>query len=211
MKTVKTVKTVKAVKAVKAAQRTSSQPDDTRQRILDVSLRLFTEQGFEKTSLREIADELGFTKAALYYHFPSKDDILLAVHLQLHALMDDAFGRLTEGPSNLESWARFLDDSITEMINHSDLIRFHERNRAALERLHDQGHTGEHQELEDQFRAMLQNSDLTVRDRVRMTCALGAVMGGIVMLGSAFTEADPEAVGTHLREVVDDLLTGSGR
>ncbi len=57
-----------------------------RERILDVALELFTEQGYEKTSLREIADRLGVTKAALYYHFPSKGDIFLELHLRLHEL-----------------------------------------------------------------------------------------------------------------------------
>jgi AcrR family transcriptional regulator len=44
-------------------------PLDTRQRILDVALDLFIEQGFDGTSLRQIAEQLGVTKAALYYHF----------------------------------------------------------------------------------------------------------------------------------------------
>ena len=56
----------------------------TRERILDVALDLFIEKGYDKTSLREIAEQLGFTKAALYYHFATKDDILMALHLRLH-------------------------------------------------------------------------------------------------------------------------------
>jgi AcrR family transcriptional regulator len=40
---------------------------------------LFAEQGFQKTSLRQIADRLGFTKAALYYYFPAKDDLLVSL------------------------------------------------------------------------------------------------------------------------------------
>ena len=40
---------------------------------------LFTDQGYDGTSLREIADRLGFTKAALYYHFRSKEEILVAL------------------------------------------------------------------------------------------------------------------------------------
>jgi AcrR family transcriptional regulator len=51
-------------------------PAGTRERILDVALNLFTAQGYDQTSLREIAEPLGVTKAALYYHFPSKDEIL---------------------------------------------------------------------------------------------------------------------------------------
>jgi len=46
--------------------------EDTRQRILDVASELFVERGYDATSLREIAERLGVTKAALYYHFASK-------------------------------------------------------------------------------------------------------------------------------------------
>ena len=60
---------------------------DTRERILDVALDLFVEKGFDQTSLREIAEQLGVTKAALYYHFPSKGDILIALHIRMHELV----------------------------------------------------------------------------------------------------------------------------
>src|SRR5579871_4147084 len=66
----------------------------TRERILDVALELFNEQGYDKTSLREIAERLGVTKAALYYHFKSKEDILLELHLKLHALGREALDQI---------------------------------------------------------------------------------------------------------------------
>lgn len=68
----------------KAEPEQGGQEQSTRERILDVALELFTEQGFDKTSLRQIADQLGFSKAALYYHFASKGDILIALHMRLH-------------------------------------------------------------------------------------------------------------------------------
>ncbi|WP_329374929.1 TetR/AcrR family transcriptional regulator [Streptomyces sp. NBC_01483] len=52
---------------------------DTRQRAQSVALQLFTEHGYDGTSLRMIAERLNITKAALYYHFKSKDEILAAV------------------------------------------------------------------------------------------------------------------------------------
>jgi AcrR family transcriptional regulator len=52
---------------------------DTRRRALDVALELFAEQGYEKTSLREIAERLNVTKAALYYHFASKESLLAGI------------------------------------------------------------------------------------------------------------------------------------
>ena len=60
---------------------------DTRARIQSVALELFAEQGYERTSLREIAERLGVTKAALYYHFKSKEDIV-------HSFAEDHFTRL---------------------------------------------------------------------------------------------------------------------
>jgi AcrR family transcriptional regulator len=49
---------------------------DTREDIRAVALELFAENGVEQTSLRQIAERLDITKAALYYHFPSKDELL---------------------------------------------------------------------------------------------------------------------------------------
>src|SRR5947208_2303164 len=54
-------------------------PIDTRQRLLDVATVLISQNGFAGTSLQMIADELGFTKAAIYYHFRTRDQLLVAV------------------------------------------------------------------------------------------------------------------------------------
>ena len=52
---------------------------DTRQRILDTALRRFAEQGYAGTSIRDLAEELGLTKAAVHYHFAAKEQIVLAL------------------------------------------------------------------------------------------------------------------------------------
>jgi AcrR family transcriptional regulator len=52
---------------------------DTKNRILGIARVLFARKGFTGTSITDIARELGTTTAALYYHFPSKADILGAV------------------------------------------------------------------------------------------------------------------------------------
>src|SRR5271163_4609911 len=77
-----------------AASENSAEPKGTRERILDIALDLFIEKGFDKTSLREIAEKLGFSKAALYYHFASKDDILEAFHARLHDVLHDTLSSL---------------------------------------------------------------------------------------------------------------------
>lgn len=67
---------------------------DTRTRLLSTALRLFTEHGVEGTSLQMIADELGVTKAAVYYYFRTKAEITEAVAepalRELDAILDGA-------------------------------------------------------------------------------------------------------------------------
>lgn len=55
-------------------------PEETVQLILDVSYRLFMKKGYEYTSIQDIIDNLGgLSKGAIYHHFKSKEDILIAV------------------------------------------------------------------------------------------------------------------------------------
>lgn len=60
----------------------------TRRRILAVALELFSTRGYAGTSMRDISETLGMTKAALYYHFESKEQILEAVTEPIQAEMD---------------------------------------------------------------------------------------------------------------------------
>jgi AcrR family transcriptional regulator len=56
---------------------------DTRQRIQEVARDLFARQGVQRTSLQDIADELGITKPALYYHFSSREDLVRSILMPL--------------------------------------------------------------------------------------------------------------------------------
>ena len=49
---------------------------DTKERILETALELFAQNGYLGTSMNDIAGRLGFTKAALYKHYTSKQEIL---------------------------------------------------------------------------------------------------------------------------------------
>jgi AcrR family transcriptional regulator len=61
------------------ARTTGSTAEGTRARILEAACELFEQRGFAGTSIRDLAVRVGMTKAALYYHFPSKEEVLQAV------------------------------------------------------------------------------------------------------------------------------------
>ncbi|TDB73276.1 TetR/AcrR family transcriptional regulator [Micromonospora sp. KC723] len=109
----------------------------TRERIQAVALELFTEQGYEKTSLREIAERLGVTKAALYYHFRSKDEIVTSfVEDRLHR-MDELIAWAEQQPAGGTTrralLARYTDDLFTN--EQSSVMRFFEQNQTVLKSL----------------------------------------------------------------------------
>ena len=184
----------------------SSEGASTRERILDISLELFTTQGYEKTSLREIAEQLGFSKAAIYYHFESKEAILMALHMRLHALGFDVLRNTDRETMTLEVWSTLLDRMIDEMLSHRALFILHERNRTAFESLHDERHDAEHDDIDSLFSSALADEAIPLNDRVRVACAFGAVMVGLVMTGEAFSGVPNLELGDKLREITHGIL-----
>ncbi|PKM23152.1 MAG: TetR/AcrR family transcriptional regulator [Gammaproteobacteria bacterium HGW-Gammaproteobacteria-14] len=53
--------------------------DSPRGKLLSAAARLFREQGFDRTTVRDIAREVGIQSGSLFHHFPTKEDILYAV------------------------------------------------------------------------------------------------------------------------------------
>ena len=182
----------------------------TRERILDVALDLFTDQGFDGTSMREIAERLRITKPSIYYHFSSKEEILLALHMRMHELVKPVFARLTGQAITLESWGSALNELLDQMAAQRRLFRMHERNQAAIEKLHlhRKDHDDEHDDIQQRFRQALGDPSLSLRDRVRMACSLGAVFGGVLMAGDAFRDVSSAELGFLVKDAVRDLVTG---
>jgi AcrR family transcriptional regulator len=52
---------------------------ERREEIIEVATRLFQQEGYHSTSLDDIADQMGFTKPALYYYFSGKEEILFEI------------------------------------------------------------------------------------------------------------------------------------
>ena len=53
--------------------------EETQARILDAAGAVFSEQGYEKAQLEEVAARTGYTRGAIYAHYASKEDLFLAL------------------------------------------------------------------------------------------------------------------------------------
>jgi AcrR family transcriptional regulator len=186
----------------------------TRERILDIALELFVDQGYEKTSLRDIAERLGTTKAALYYHFERKQDILLELHLRLHALGRETLEkleRLEDGQERADAWPGLVDAFIDQVVANRELVLLHQRNHGALVELtNNERHRAENDDIEEQFRSVLQSPAIPLAQRVRMACSLGAVVGALVGGEELFGDVPMPEIAELVRAAVRDLLGAQG-
>lgn len=142
---------------------------DTRERILDVALELFVEHGYEKTSLREIADRLGVTKAALYYHFRTKEDILAGIVARISEPIEQtiAWGQQQEYSPEVrdEILRRFAEG----MADRQPILRFFHENQPAIREL-EVGNAFKERIM--MLTRLMQGPNPTFEDRVRATVAL---------------------------------------
>ncbi|MFF0454364.1 TetR/AcrR family transcriptional regulator [Nocardia africana] len=109
---------------------------DMRERIRSVAMQLFSEQGYENTSMREIAERLSVTKAALYYHFKAKEDIVISLSDELRAGVDAILAWAATQPPGPETGQQILAryGDVMHGVGR-DMVRFMAENQPAFRRL----------------------------------------------------------------------------
>ena len=118
----------------------------SRERLLTVSARLFARGGFEATSMRDIAGEAGMLAGSMYYHFPSKNELIAAVYeagvAEIGAAVDAAVARARAPWTRLEGACvahleTLLADRAHAAVMTADLSRLDARLRRRLVVLRD--------------------------------------------------------------------------
>ncbi|SED11975.1 TetR/AcrR family transcriptional regulator [Streptomyces sp. TLI_105] len=174
---------------------------NTRQRIQDVALELFAEQGYEKTSLREIAERLDVTKAALYYHFKTKEDILVGIFEDLTRPMDELIAWGREQPATVETKREILRRYQVALRAAAPLFRFMQENQATVREL-SVGLTFKERMIE--LTGLLQEPGFAMVDQVRCVSAIFTLHAGAFFMQNI--EGDPEEKHAATLEVALDLL-----
>ncbi|MFF2775330.1 TetR/AcrR family transcriptional regulator [Streptomyces sp. NPDC058052] len=174
---------------------------NTRQRIQDVALELFAEQGYEKTSLREIAERLDVTKAALYYHFKTKEDILVGIFEDLTRPMDELIEWAQAQPRTLETRQEVLRRYQVALRAAAPLFRFMQENQATVREL-SVGLTFKERMIA--LTGLIQEPDFATVDQVRCVSAIFTLHAGTFFMQNV--EGDPEEKHEAVLEVALDLL-----
>src|SRR5258708_7567970 len=81
-------------------------PTDTRNRVLQVAQALFAERGYRGTSLRDIAKRIGIKAPSLLHHFPSKEQLYIAVLDRIFLGMEESASTVLSGREGYQESAR---------------------------------------------------------------------------------------------------------
>jgi AcrR family transcriptional regulator len=149
---------------------------ETRTRIQAVAVELFTEQGYDKTSLREIAERLDVTKAALYYHFKSKEDIVASLVEDYVSQVDELIAWGREQPRTAETGTEILRRYLAIMADGHQVFRMLHQNQAAVHSL--AGPKGRSELFKERLSSLIEllaGPGATLSERLRPAMALGGI------------------------------------
>lgn len=176
---------------------------DTREVILRTALELFTKQGFEKTSISEIADSLSITKAGVYYHFKAKDELLTTLVNPFLDAVDQVLAVATAERGSLKN-DELMRAYLDAFIKHRAILAFLSSDVSALNHprigIRARGHNA-------RFTRLLAGSRASIADQILVSSALGALQFPVLL----FPDID---IGRHRNAIVDaasGILSGLGR
>ncbi|PJJ04979.1 TetR family transcriptional regulator [Streptomyces sp. 2333.5] len=181
-------------------------PEGTEARIQQVALDLFTEKGYDATSLREVAEQLGITKAALYYHFTGKKDIARVLLTGYQQAVDELIDYARAQPRTAKTQREVLWRWTCLVKEHGlQLIRFLTVNQHVLRALQSEGGGifGRLQALADS----LIEEGSPFEEQLRLRMALFGVYTA-AMAGQGMNGSDEELVSASWRVAVDILAGG---
>ncbi|MCW2785750.1 MAG: TetR/AcrR family transcriptional regulator [Marmoricola sp.] len=179
----------------------------TRDRILSVALTLFTEKGYDATSMREVAEQLGITKPALYYHFDSKEDIVRTLLVDIETQVEGLVAWAREQPFSADLRCQVLARWSDIMQAHGlTAFRFFVANRQVVLEI-SPDRTGMHARMGELY-ALLAPGCPSVEEQLRVRLALMAVnMAGFV--GADIDAPEAELLNAARRLAVELMPPGA--
>lgn len=178
----------------------------TKEKILDTALTLFSRNGYDGTSMSDIAGAMGLTKPALYKHFGSKEEIWDTLIGEAEAYYADRFGsaeHLPETPSSPEAFTELVMRLVTFTVRDGKIVRVRKmltlgQYRDARTRSLATQHflTGTRDIFAALFRSMMENGLFKKDDPVMLAFAFTAPVSALVCLADREPEKETEALET---------------
>ena len=170
-------------------------------RILDAALDLFSKHGVSGTSLQMIADAVGVAKAAIYYRFKTKDEIIIAVTASQLAKLEDALEHAEAAKNRAQARNLLLERVIDMAVEQRQTVRILQFDPVIVRFL------GEHQPFQ-QFMGRLYGAllgdDAGRESRLRIVMLSGAI--GSAVMHPLVADVDDETLKAELLGVARQLF-----
>jgi AcrR family transcriptional regulator len=196
--------------ALKDKNKHQARTEETQSRILDAAQTVFSEQGFEKTQLEEVAARAGYTRGAIYAHYSSKEDLFLA--LMEHRVLTrfttirqliEAEPKVSKRPAVFKRWIA------SQAGDHAWAILMLEFKLYALRRPRSREKLQDLNEMlfkSNDFIEVLFGSELDKESRAaveRRMAVMGAILSGVILESHFRPKLFPKA---HLQALLDELF-----
>ena len=158
--------------------------------------------------MREIAEQIGITKASLYYHFESKEAIILSLFQENMRALDDLLDWAAGRPSTPELSSEFLGRWIALSARRGlRAMRFAAANHAAMRKAMPARQGGPMERI-DRAAQLILGPDAPLTDRLRVRMALLSVHNAVLAAqGTEATDDDIRAIATQAATLlVGDLF-----
>lgn len=173
---------------------TSSGAAATRERLVTVAVDLFTRHSFAGTSLQMIADELGFTKAAIYYHFRTREELLDAVLEPIVSQLRDIVAQAEELRGTHTRAEHMLTGYVSLAVHNRPLVSVLAGDPSVVKVLQSQP---EWRELIDRQLALLADVTPGSAGIVKATVVFGGIAGSV---GPTWIDIEDDVLREHLVE-----------
>jgi AcrR family transcriptional regulator len=173
--------------------------EQTRERMLRCALELFTELGYEGASIQMIASGMGLSKAAVSYHFRTKEDLLNAVVKPAFTDLDAFFEKVGTGPLKPAQRREAIAEYVKLLVGHRGLLAF----------LAKEGDRENPEPVMRQWRSVAENIEqLFGGDREDLSERLyfAAAIRGLAIAPVRFPDVSDDDLREHLQRAAERML-----
>lgn len=201
--------------SVQEAQRRRRDKEETRARVVDAARTLFSREGFERVTIRMIAEEAGVATGSVFITFTSKDELcdeIMCEYAVALAARLDADAQRTRGAPVAERLSALIAAALDAPPERLTFIReavaaAWTRNEAAERKLR-QACAGIWDAVGGVFQDALAAKELPVDFDVRSGCEVVAMVGLAAFRHGVYEPSPPEAMRERVRRQLDLLIKG---
>ncbi|NPB06624.1 MAG: TetR/AcrR family transcriptional regulator [Aquificae bacterium] len=177
---------------------------DTKQKILEASLKLFSKKGFKETTVKDIAREVGITEGAIYRHFTSKEEIIRELIESItRELKERLLEAINEAPSGTEALNLLVKHLLDYAFEKPESFRFlnlyHLLKEARVENM-----PGEL--IRHYLESLYEKGLLRTRPEIALALITGGAERVFVFKEKGFLKDENERVKEELESVLKELL-----